>query len=88
MLIKNKINNILKKNKVDIKKYSIKSNLIQLGVIDSMQLLIIISEIEKIFKIKIDTKVFYKSNFGSIHSFYKIVEKLINGNKNSKKKGS
>jgi acyl carrier protein len=88
MLIKNKINNILKKNKVDIKKYSIKSNLIQLGVIDSMQLLIIISEIEKIFKIKIDTNVFYKSNFGSIHSFYKIVEKLINGNKNSKKKGS
>ena len=88
MLIKNKINNILKKNKVDIKKYSIKSNLIQLGVIDSMQLLIIISELEKIFKIKIDTKVFYKSNFGSINSFYKIVEKLINGNKNSKKKGS
>jgi acyl carrier protein len=88
MLIKNKINNILKKNKVDIKKYSIKSNLIQLGVIDSMQLLIIISELEKIFKIKIDTHLFYKSNFGSIHSFYKIVEKLINGNKNSKKKRS
>jgi acyl carrier protein len=85
MKIKNKVNNILKKSKIDIKKYNIETNLIQTGVIDSMQLIIIIAEFERNFKIKIDTKIFYKKNFGSINSFYTIIEKLINANTNSKK---
>lgn len=64
MKIKHKVNNILKKNKIDIKKYNIETNLIQTGVIDSMQLIIIIAEFERNFKIKIDTQIFYKKNFG------------------------
>ena len=85
MKIENKVNNILKKNKIDIKKYNIETNLIQTGVIDSMQLIIIIAEFERNFKIKIDTQIFYKKNFGSINSFYTIIQKLINANTNSKK---
>jgi acyl carrier protein len=85
MKIKNKVNNILRKNKIDIKKYNIETNLIQTGVIDSMQLIIIIAEFERNFKIKIDTKIFYKKDFGSIYSFYTIIEKLINANTNSTK---
>lgn len=85
MIIKKKINAILKKNKIDIKKYNIKTNLIQEGVIDSMQLVIIIAELERNFNIKFNTKLFYKKNFGTINSFYTIIEKLINANTNSKK---
>jgi|688.fasta_scaffold2496953_2 acyl carrier protein len=85
MKIKNKVNKILKKNKIDIKKYNVETNLIQTGIIDSMQLIIIIAEFERNFKIKIDTQIFYKKNFGSLNSFYAIIEKLINANTNSKK---
>lgn len=85
MNIKNKVNNILKKNKIAIKKYNIETNLIQSGVIDSMQLIIIMAEFERNFKIKIDNKIFYKKNFGSINSFYTTIKKLINANTNSKK---
>ena len=83
--IKSKVNSILKKNKIDIKKNNIETKLIQTGVIDSMQLIIIIAEFERNFKIKIDTKIFYKTNFGSISSFYMIIQKSLNENTNSKK---
>jgi|688.fasta_scaffold80823_4 acyl carrier protein len=80
-----KINNILLKNNIDIKKYNVNLNLIKVGIIDSMQLVILMSEFENNFKIKINSKYFYNDNFGSIKSFYKIIQKIINANKKSKK---
>jgi acyl carrier protein len=80
-----KINNILLKNNIDIKKYNVNLNLIKAGIIDSMQLVILMSEFENNFKIKINSKYFYNDNFGSIKSFYKIIQKIINANKKSKK---
>jgi acyl carrier protein len=88
MTDKNKkiINDIIFKNKIDLKKYNVNTNLIKTGVIDSMQLVILISEFENNFKIKIDPKYFYNDNFGSVKSFYKTIQKIINANKKSKKK--
>ena len=83
---KKKINDIFIKNNIDIKKYNTNVNLVKIGVIDSMQLIILITQFEKKFKIKISQKYLYNDSFGSIKSFYKIIHKIVNGNTKSKKK--
>ena len=83
---KKKIKKILLDNKVNVKNYNDNVNLIENGVVDSMQIVTLISDFEKQFKIKIDQKYFFQSNFGSIKSFEKIIKILIDENKISKKK--
>lgn len=70
---------ILKKFKIqDIDK---NKNLITNAILDSMEIVNLIIEIEKKFKIKINDNFFLMKNFGSINSFLKLIKKKLNKTK-------
>ncbi|WP_435151241.1 phosphopantetheine-binding protein [Candidatus Pelagibacter bacterium nBUS_44] len=59
----------------DCKKIDYNTDLINNGLIDSLGFLILISELEKKFKKKINTKKFNTSEFRSIRKIKSILEK-------------
>lgn len=79
-----KFKKILKK--YNLSKHNSKRNLMNDGILDSMEIVDIISEFEKTFKIKIKNEIFLDKNFGSIDSFIKVIKLKLNENKNRSKK--
>jgi len=74
-----KINNQLKKiflkkfNKIDLENVDFTKS----DVLDSIDILILIVEIEKKFKIKFSNNDFKKKNFGKLYNLTKIIEKKL-----------
>ena len=74
-----KINNQLKKiflkkfNKIDLENVDFTKS----DVLDSIDILILIVEIEKKFKIKFSKNDFKKKNFGKLYNLTKIIEKKL-----------
>ena len=72
-LIKKEILKIIKKIK-HTSKISIKSNLIKDGFLDSFDIIVLVSEIEKKFKIKVSGEKINLKNFSKIDQIYNLVK--------------
>jgi len=75
--MENKIIKILKKTKPNINFLKNKKDLIKKSILDSFDLVTIISEIEKAFNINIKANDIIAKNFDSISKIVKLVKKYI-----------
>jgi len=75
--MENKIIKILKKTKPNINFLKNKKDLIKKSILDSFDIVTIISEIEKAFNINIKANDIIAKNFDSISKIVKLVKKYI-----------
>ena len=72
-----KIIKIIKKTKPNIKLKDLKTNSIKRDFFDSFDIITIISEMEKEFKIKINVDEINQKNFSSLKNIEKLIKKNI-----------
>lgn len=60
--------------------FEIEQYLIDDGILDSLDIFMLVSEIEQIYKIHINVKYIIAENFNSIHAINTLIEKIIQKN--------
>ena len=58
---------------------NVEEDLLEAGLIDSFQIVNIVTELENEFEIEIDPELIIPDNFNTIESITKLIEKIING---------
>ena len=75
-MTENKIVQLIKKVSGTKKKFKNSDNLISNEILDSMSIMILISELEKILKIKIEMNTFNINSISTVNNLKKFVKKI------------